>query len=438
MKRILILCVLFSLFFSYFTLGQELSEKVSQRREDLEKELAALDNQISQTELLIFEKQKEATTFERDIAIIDAQISKMRLEIRSLELLIEKLSAQIFEKEDSIENIVGVISKERMSLAAALRKLREYDDMSLLEIVLSHEKLSDFFGDIDAIDVVQSSLQESFYKLRSTKETEEKLRDDFINKKNQEMESKALLAIEKRSLENKEAERQHLLDITRGQESIYQGIVSAKKKDAASIRSQLFLLEGSPAIPFEQAVLFAERASAKTGVREAFILGIIAQESELGRNIGQCNLPDDPPKYKWQAIMKPSRDHEPYLAITSDLGLDPNLMPLSCPMSVGWGGAMGPAQFIPSTWVLFDDRIAKATGHNPPNPWEPEDAFMASAIFLSDLGADTRAGEYEAAGRYFAGSRWNTSLGKRYASQVLAKVAIYQEQINILNGLALR
>ena len=99
---------------------------------------------------------------------------------------------------------------------------------------------------------------------------------------------------------------------------------------------------------------------------------------------------------------------------------------------------MGPAQFIPSTWLLFEGRIAKATGHNPPNPWDPEDAFMASAIYLSDLGGDRKAGELEAAGRYFSGSNWNTTLGRTYASQVLAKVEIYQEQIDILKGIAFK
>lgn len=95
---------------------------------------------------------------------------------------------------------------------------------------------------------------------------------------------------------------------------------------------------------------------------------------------------------------------------------------------------MGPAQFIPSTWQLMKPKIAAATGHNPPNPWDPEDAFMASALYLGDLGANKVSGEREAAGRYFAGGNWNGSLGRRYASQVLEKAAGYQEQINIITA----
>ncbi|MBI4121684.1 MAG: lytic murein transglycosylase, partial [Candidatus Ryanbacteria bacterium] len=296
----------------------------------------------------------------------------------------------------------------------------------------------DFLGDVDAIDTVQKSLQDSFDVLRDTKHEEEIARDEFIDKRQEQSQLRALQELERKQLEKNEAERKNLLKVTRGKESEYKKVLAQKQKTAASIRTQLFLLQGSPSIPFEKAVEYAEEASQKTGVRVAFVLGVIAQESDLGRNVGQCNLPGDPPNRKWQKIMKPSRDHEPYRRITSALGLDPDSMPLSCPMSVGWGGAMGPAQFIPSTWELYQDKIARATGHNPPNPWNPEDAFMASAIYLGELGANTRAGESKAAAKYFAGGNWNSSLGRAYASQVLAKVETYQGQIDLIKSVATR
>ena len=42
-----------------------------------------------------------------------------------------------------------------------------------------------------------------------------------------------------------------------------------------------------------------------------------------------------------------------------------------------------------------------------------------------------RDNEFKAAAKYFAGGKWNTSLGRTYANQVLAKVDIYQQQIDI-------
>ena len=49
---------------------------------------------------------------------------------------------------------------------------------------------------------------------------------------------------------------------------------------------------------------------------------------------------------------------------------------------------MGPAQFIPSTWAMYEKRLAKATGHAVPSPWDPSDAIMAAALYSMDNGAD--------------------------------------------------
>jgi membrane-bound lytic murein transglycosylase B len=72
---------------------------------------------------------------------------------------------------------------------------------------------------------------------------------------------------------------------------------------------------------------------------------------------------------------------------------------------------MGPAQFIPTTWVGYSDEITRITSHNPTNPWNFEDAFTASAIKLARGGASSqdRAGEIRAAKAYISGNGSCTS-----------------------------
>ena len=170
---------------------------------------------------------------------------------------------------------------------------------------------------------------------------------------------------------------------------------------------------------------YANTASKKTGVRPALILGIIAEESNLGENVGTGS---------WRVDMKSPRDTEPFLRITAALGLDPDRMPVSKKPWYGWGGAMGPAQFIPTTWLLFESKTASLTGHRPPNPWNIEDAFTASAIFLAEAGASsqTRAGELQAARTYISGRPSCPASGSaRYACLAYAnRVASLAEDID--------
>ena len=96
---------------------------------------------------------------------------------------------------------------------------------------------------------------------------------------------------------------------------------------------------------------------------------------------------------------------------------------------------MGPAQFIPSTWKLNATRIAGAVGKSVADPWNPQDAIMASALYLQDLGAvaGSYTAERNAACRYYSGRVCGGS-NSFYGDQVMAKVQAIQANINVLNS----
>ena len=84
---------------------------------------------------------------------------------------------------------------------------------------------------------------------------------------------------------------------------------------------------------------------------------------------------------------------------------------------------MGPAQFIPSTWRLIEDKVKESTGKSVVDPWNLLDSFTASAIYLKQLGGGTTSGEYSAASRYYGGSN-------SYASSVRTRAWCIQEYID--------
>jgi len=162
---------------------------------------------------------------------------------------------------------------------------------------------------------------------------------------------------------------------------------------------------------------FAKNASKETGVRREYLFAIYSQETSSGKNLGSCFL-FDPDVFGpgvgvnlrsgifSKRIMKPERDIKPFFATMEELGRNPYLTPVSCPMKdIGWGGGMGHMQFIASTWILVKDRTAIALGKAVADPWNIEDAIMAAAIHLQDLGADRNTVSHErtAACRYFSG-----------------------------------
>ena len=408
--------------------AQATSQDALQRKAKLEIELAKVESEINAQTALVESKQREVVSIERDVSILTAKINKSKLEIRQRDLTIQTLEDDIFEKGRFVGKLDDRLENQKESLAQLIRKTNEIDDFSLVEIVLATENVSDFFIDLDSFTSIQKSLNTSFKEIAETKNLTNEQKDILESKRSEELELLNLQELQKRKIEVQEEEKQHILGITKGVEASYQQVLDEKKKTAAEIRTALFTLRGSAAIPYDQALNFANAASAISGVRPALLLATFEQESNLGENVGTGNWIDD---------MHPTRDRPVFKEITDRLGLDPDDLPVSKKPWYGWGGAMGPAQFIPSTWILYEDRIGRASGQIPPNPWDPRTAFIASALLLSDNGADrgTFAAERLATLRYFAG--WKNAEKASYAfygDQVMELAAKHQGLIDILEG----
>ena len=131
--------------------------------------------------------------------------------------------------------------------------------------------------------------------------------------------------------------------------------------------------------------------------------------------------------------MKPTRDVAPFLEIVKSLGRDPHTTRVSCPWTIGYGGAMGPSQFIASTWVMYKSRLASVLNKTNPDPWKPQDAITATALFVGDLGAgaQTYTAERNAACRYYSGSACGPNSAF-YGDQVVSRANKIQADIDIL------
>ena len=403
------------------------AETVEERRARLEQELAVIEQDIVQKRGVLSEKQKERTSLERDIAILDNQIAIAQQQIKHRDLTLSKIRDDIGDKRVAIVELDKKVSRSATSLAQILRRTREIDDISLTELILSGS-ITDFFKDIDDFERVERALDVSFDEMAVLRDDLSARKQTLESRQSEEEQLRRLQVLERQAIEKKEKEKQQILTVTKGEEKTYQTLIADRERQAAQIRSALFGLRDSTAISFGVAYQYAKEASVLTNVRPAVILGILREESNLGENVGTGN---------WKVDMHPTRDQPVFAELMKELGLNPDTMPVSKKPSYGWGGAMGPAQFIPSTWVLYKDRIARISGENPPSPWTPRTAIFASALLMADNGADagTRAAERLAALRYFAG--WANARKAAYAfygDDVMSFADRYQKDIDILEG----
>jgi len=414
-----------------------------EERQALEEELKKLEEQIVKYETDITKTQQEKKTLQNQIYILKTKIEKLNLQIQESNVMIKDVGLQIKDTESSIEKTSFKISSSREKLANILQSIYEEDQKSLLEILLSEAELSGFFENLMALETLNLKNQELLEDIKNLKSYLETQKQSLDEEKADVERLLKIQLLQKGESEKTKKDQEYFLRLTETQYQKYLKEKEETEKKAAEIRARIFELIGVPEAPtFGEALEIAKYVERITGVRPALLLAVMTQESNIGKNVGQCYLKnpatgdgvtsDGKPVSK---VMKPSRDVEPFLQITKELGRDPYNTPVSCPIpSVGgYGGAMGPAQFIPSTWMKYREGVKKITG-KAADPWDIKDAFLAAALYLADYGAtkQTSDAEWKAAMIYFSGST-NTKY-RFYGDSVIKIASQYEEDIKVIEG----
>jgi peptidoglycan hydrolase CwlO-like protein len=442
MKRLILVLSLFAVLFvaPVAIVAQELS---GEERAQLERQLADLEREMQKTQSTIDSLSAEGASLQRDIAILDGEIKKAKLQVRTTETEIKALSAGITIHSRTIGTLSEKMTREQESLAQILRQTDAIDDVSIVEAVLSTGDLSDVFGDLDTFASIKQAMRVSFEELRDTRLATEVEKTGLEDQRTDQEILRSALILDQQKVQAKEAEKRKLLAATKGQESQYRQLKTSQEQTAAQIRAKLFPLRDTSGIQFGQAVEYAKIASRITGVRPAMILAILSQESDLGKNVGQCLITDlatGDGKGKntgtpFPGTMKAPRDTVPFERLMKAAGRDPLNTPISCPLPGGYGGAMGPTQFIPSTWEMYEGRIKSSLGVGAADPWNALHAITATGLYLADGGAGggSYIAEHTAAAKYYAGGNWATS-GQGYGNSVMAKAAAFQKDIDFLSA----
>lgn len=419
-----------------FLLAQN-GEIECQTMEECKELLSRYEQEISDWENKIEKTQQEKNTLANKISSLKQKISKLDVEIKKSNVMISDLKFQIKDTGESITETEGQIGKQKEELAALLRVIASEDKKTITEIFLAEDTLASFFRNMVALEKINVRTYETLDKIKDLKVSLEDQKTKMEDEKGDLEKVLIITKLQKEEAAKTKTEQEGILKETKGREEIYQQNLAITKQKAAEIRSRIFEIIGVAKAPtFGEAVEIAKFVSSLTGVRPAFLLAVLTQESNIGKNVGQCYLKNSKTGEgiritsgsSVSKVMNPQRDVPYFLQITKELSVNSYETPVSCPMSFGWGGAMGPAQFIPATCALYKDRLEQILGYKA-NPWQVKDAFMAAALYLGDYGAKKQnyTAEWKAAMIYFSGS--TSSRYRFYGDSVIALTKKYEKEI---------
>lgn len=361
-----------------------------------------LKSQIQMYQQQIDAKSAKEESISNDISIIQADIKKIELQIQENELQIFGLDTDISQKETEIESMQKQVDGKNRMLSRLLQVLYEKGGLEAEQIILGQQNFSEYYAEVENLQDFESQIREVHDQLVLS-------RDELRGQKEKLIEDR----IEKENMRTIQLDQQNALVQEKQMESLLVSQIRNEKQALESnvgrLRVELGNLQalGSP-INIDEAISAAKYAAKITGVAPEFLLGVLKVESGLGTNVGGGKYKTDMNPDQWDTFRK----------ICRDLGFDPDKMPVSRRACYnkdasdgcgGWGGAMGPAQFMPATWTAYKPQVEKAVGHSDANPWDLQDSLVAMGLKLGNV-AGVKNGERsawaKAAGMYLAGGNW--------------------------------
>ncbi len=414
---------------------------------------AACEADIAKQKRDLANQKKETQSISRNLSSINSQIQKSTAYIKAKEIEIYRLSKEISTQKDKIKGLESQTDKLKTAIGDLIREKNALDDYSVIEAIFSQQTLSDFFADWNNIDVIKKHLTVAYDELEGIREETLENTEILAEEEARERELKQEKEQESYEIQKQRAEQKLVLALAREEEAEYQKAIKEKEKLRSQIRNRIFRIADGGSIKFGDALNLIRPYEKQLGVDAAFILSVLFQESgwnnQIGGNIGQCTYKYVHPKTGRQ-VMSP-KQVPAYERIMRELGRNPNTQKVSCPIprDGAYGGAMGPAQFIPTTWMGYRDRAGAVLGKpgSATSPFNNQDAFIAAGVFLKDLyyssGCTNYANQYAhispkktlrercAAAKYYAGGNW-WKFRFTYGDPVVQRANRFRQDIKTL------
>src|SRR3989338_1800639 len=237
----------------------------SQSREELEGELKKIEAEILAYEKELATTKTQKNTLTNKINQLKKEQQKITLQIKSTSLQINKLGKELSVTEGSIKEAEAKLRDSKAKTTEIIRAIYEQNQRSMVEVFAASEDLSGFLRELEALEKLTQKLAAIIAEVK----------------------------VVKSDLEGKHAN----LEVKHGE----QKILADSRKRASEIRNRIYEVLGvSKQITFGEAVEIARWASGRTGVRAEFLLAVLTQESDLGKNVGTCNRIGDPATKSWK------------------------------------------------------------------------------------------------------------------------------------------
>ncbi|HUY69859.1 MAG TPA: peptidoglycan DD-metalloendopeptidase family protein [Candidatus Tyrphobacter sp.] len=243
--------VLVGCFFSSF--GAELTlaatsspppADLNQSIADKTKELQIINQQIAQTQAKIDQVTSQKQSLQRDLSQIDYNVNQLNLSIQSSQVNIQKLDLELQLLQGKQVDVENSISVKKEAVGEVLRRIQEESNQGgTLALILSKSTLSDSVFELQSLRDIQNGLSVNVSELANL-DTVLSGTIDATNQKQSDIKAEQQNLVNRKSIVVQEkADKTQVLEVTKGQESVYQSQYNALINQQNAIADEIYQME---------------------------------------------------------------------------------------------------------------------------------------------------------------------------------------------------
>lgn len=208
--------------------GQEIT-RLQEEIQEYEEQLTAINQEARTLETTVREYELSAKKFATDIHLTERKIE-------AANLAIERIVFEVAKGQEKIE-------KNQKAIADIIINLHEKGSYSLIESLLSHDNLFDFWAEIDHYEKLSSAMAIKIAELETTRQMLEKDRKNQEDTKTELVSLNQQLADRKRIAEISTQEQETLLRETRNTEASYKALLEERRNMQRQFEADLMEIE---------------------------------------------------------------------------------------------------------------------------------------------------------------------------------------------------
>ncbi len=218
-------------------------DEVQKEISNIEKETKELENKSRVYQTNINEKKKVINSLAGKISILNNRIAKLENDVYLTSQKIKLKNLLIQSLGIEIDKTFIDISEKKNILAGMIRIINDFDKKSLIEIFFEDKQFSEFFSQMQYVNLIHKSLNES---LAGVKDLKNVLEDKKITSKKEKQQLEELqhrTNAQEYALSQDRSSQKELFNETKGEEKKYQKLLSATLQEKANLLKEMAELE---------------------------------------------------------------------------------------------------------------------------------------------------------------------------------------------------